>query len=271
MIPKIIHYVWVGTAPKSDLVLKCIESWKKYCPDYTIREWNNEDVAKIKNAYIQEAFECKKWAFVSDYLRLYALVTEGGFYCDSDVEITAPIDVFRKHAFVTGYENWEDSIYHPITAFMGAEKENPIIKDLLAEYDTLHFLTNGVMNQTTNTKRISKYLERKFNLLPPYDGTKTTYLNKTSIIYPSFYFCTPEGTKENYSIHHFNASWVEAIPEGPYSKKVLFKLGRFKLVKFKKKIKETKEKFPLMAKERILFSTKTSKKKTICLIKKDKK
>lgn len=268
MIPKIIHYVWVGTAPKSDLVLKCLESWKKYCPDYTIREWNNEDVNKIKNAYMQEAFKCKKWAFVSDYLRLYALATEGGFYCDSDLEITNSIDKFRKHSFVTGYENWEGSVFHPVTAFMGAEKGDPVTKNLLAEYDNLHFLTNGVMDQTTNTKRISKYFEKKYNLLPPYDGTKTTYLDENSIIYPSSYFCTPEDGKENYSIHHFNASWVEPVA---YSKKVLFKLGRFKLIKFKKKIKETKEKFPLMEKERILFSIKISKKKTICLVKKDKK
>ena len=269
MIPKIIHYVWVGTAPKSDLVLKCIESWKKYCPDYTIREWNDEDVAKIKNAYMQEAFACKKWAFVSDYLRLYALATEGGFYCDSDLEITAPIDKFRKHHFVTGYENWEERLFHPITAFMGAEKANPIVKDLLAKYDDLHFLTDGVMDQTTNTKRISDYFAKNFNLLPPYDETKATYLDKNSVVYPWFYFCTPKEDEPNYSIHHFNGSWVD--PVEPYSRRVLLKLGRFKLVKFKKKIKETKEKFPLMEKERILFSVKTSKKKTVCLIKKDKK
>ena len=85
MIPKIIHYVWVGSAPKSDLILKCIESWKKYCPDYKIREWNNDDVSRIDNAYVKEAFNCKKWAFVSDYLRLYALKTQGGFYFDSDL------------------------------------------------------------------------------------------------------------------------------------------------------------------------------------------
>ena len=266
MIPKIIHYVWVGTAPKSDLVLKCIASWKKYCPDYIIREWNNADVSKIENAYVQEAFECKKWAFVSDYLRLYALETEGGFYCDSDLEITAPIDKFREHSFVTGYENWENRTYSPITAFMGAEKGNTIVHNLLKEYDNLHFVVDGKMNQMTNTVRISKYFENKFALCPPYDGHQITKLDEKTFIYPCYYFCTPEQDKENYSIHHFNGSWID-----PYSRKQLFKVGRFKLVKFKQRLKETKEEFPLTEKERILFSFKVSKKKTICLIKKEKK
>ena len=268
MIPKIIHYVWIGTAPKSDLVLRCIESWKRYCPDYQIREWNNEDVSKIQNAYVQEAFECKKWAFVSDYLRLYALATEGGFYCDSDLEITAPINQFRKHSFVTGYENWKDVLFSPITAFMGAEKDSAIIHDLLQEYDHLHFIVDGKMDQTTNTVRISRYFERKFALYPPCDGQRITQLNETSFIYPSYYFCTPQQGLENYSIHHFNGSW-RVIKH--YSRKQLFKMGRFKVIKFKQKVKKTTEKFPLMEKERILASIKLSKKKTICLIKKEKK
>ena len=268
MIPKIIHYVWVGPSPKSDLVLKCIESWKKYCPNYEIREWNNDDVAKIQNAYVQEAFECKKWAFVSDYLRLYALATEGGFYCDSDLEITAPIDKFREHSFVTGYENWENTLYSPVTAFMGAEKENPVILNLLKEYDHLHFIINGKMNQTTNTVRISKYFEKNFNLYSPYDGHQTTQLNKKTFIYPCYYFCTPEKDKENYAIHHFNGSWLDPVP---YSRKQLFKIGHFKLVKFKQKVKNTIEKFPIQKKERVVASIKISKKKTLCLIKKERK
>ena len=121
MIPKIIHYVWVGNNPKPDLVLKCIESWKKYCPDYKIKEWNNNDISNINNIYVKEAFECKKWAFVSDYLRLYALKNIGGFYFDSDLEITQPIDKFRDKAFISGYENWHGE-YSPITAFMGGRK-----------------------------------------------------------------------------------------------------------------------------------------------------
>ena len=79
MIPKIIHYVWVGGKSKSELILKCIDSWKKYCPDYEMKEWNDEAIASIDNRYMREALEAKKYAFASDYIRLYALKNEGAF------------------------------------------------------------------------------------------------------------------------------------------------------------------------------------------------
>ena len=96
MIPKIIHYVWVGNNEKPEIVLKCIESWKKYCPDFEIIEWNNDSLKEIDNKYVSQAFECKKWAFVSDYLRLYALKNFGGFYFDTDLEITNRLDNFKS-------------------------------------------------------------------------------------------------------------------------------------------------------------------------------
>ena len=270
MIPKIIHYVWVGNNPKSDLILKCIESWKKYCPDYKIKEWNNDDVAQINNSYVKEAFQCKKWAFVSDYLRLYALKTQGGFYFDSDLEITQPIDDFRYEKFVSGYENYNGT-YSPITAFMAAEKNNKIISDLFSEYDNLHFIINGKMDQTTNTKRISEYLRKNFNLKTPYDGTQTTKLCDKHIIYPSYYFCTPEKYKENYSIHHFNGSWLDPSEKKAYSRKLYFKIGDLKLIRFKKKINVSDDNIPLDDNEKILFSFNISKRKKICLIRKVKK
>ena len=101
MIPKIIHFVWVGDQPKSDLVLKCIATWKKYLPDYEIVEWGNDAFTKIENIYAQQAYENKKWAFVSDYLRLHALKYFGGFYFDTDLEITSDISEFRALDFVS--------------------------------------------------------------------------------------------------------------------------------------------------------------------------
>ena len=133
MIPKKIHYVWVGNQPKSKLVKACIKSWKKYCSDYEIIEWNNDALMNIDNQYVREAFEEKKWAFVSDYLRLYALKTQGGFYCDADLEITNLLDEFLNLDFVTGYENYKGNIA-PITALMGASKDNKIITDLLIKH-----------------------------------------------------------------------------------------------------------------------------------------
>ena len=254
MIPKIIHYVWVGNAPKSDLILKCIESWKKYCPDYEIKEWGNDDVAKINNAYVQEAFKCKKWAFVSDYLRLYALEKFGGFYFDSDLEATQNIDKFRKHKFVTGYEFYANQ-YFPFTAFMGAEKGSIIISDLLAQYDNLHFMNaDGTYNQMTNTVRVSKYFGDKYNVLPPYDGTQTTKLNNDGIIYPSHFFCTPVFNKPNYTIHLFNGSWLDG-----WDRKIKLQIGKFKIIRFKH-IRHTKT-IPVYDSEKILFKIYVSFKK----------
>ena len=209
MIPKIIHYVWVGNSPKTELVLKCIESWKKFCPDYEIIEWNNDSLKEINNLYVNQALEAKKWAFVSDYLRLYALKKFGGFYFDTDLEITQNIDEFLNNEFVSGYENWR-GYYSPITALMGAKKDNKIISDLLGEYDNLRFVDEfGAMDLTPNTQRITNYFEKKYNLKPPYNSDEKVELGNDGVIYPSNYFCTPQKDKINYSIHHFNGSWKE--------------------------------------------------------------
>ncbi|WGL97334.1 glycosyltransferase [Arsenophonus sp. aPb] len=205
MIPKKIHYVWVGNQQKSDLILKCIDSWKKYLPDYEIIEWNNEKFEEIKNIYSVQAYENKKWAFISDYIRLYALYHEGGVYLDSDVEITNNIDQFLHLDFFSGYENYEGN-YQPITAVMGAKKGNSIIADLLSYYYDNEFETSNGLDLETNTVRISRYFSEKFGIQAPYDGSLTTKLNERSIIYPSYYFCTPEHGLKNFSIHLFNGS-----------------------------------------------------------------
>lgn len=259
-IPRIIHFVWVGTQTKPDLVLKCIETWKKFCPDYQIMEWGNESLKDIKNLYVSQAYENKKWAFVSDYLRLYALEKYGGFYCDSDLEITNPLEEFRRLRFVTGYEKY-NNVYSPITALMGAEPHNQIIHDLLEEYAQIPFIQNGLMDQTTNVTRISKYFEKKFGLKKPYDGSMLTRLDENSMIYPSYYFCTPEDGKKNFSIHHFSGSWLDA-----YSRKNLCTFGKFKIARFKKRRKSAGNIIPLMANETKLLSFSLGIRKKICLI-----
>ena len=209
MIPKILHYVWVGGNEKTPLVLKCIESWKKYCPDYEIIEWNDESLAEFDNQYVKEAMKMKKYAFASDFIRLYALKKYGGVYLDSDVEITANIDEFLKLDFFSGFENYENNIL-PMTALMGAKKDNEIISDLLKDYDNRSFiLPNGKKDMTPNTITISNYFADKFKINTNYDGTKVLELTPNSIIYPYWYFCTPKDGEINYSIHHFNGSWLK--------------------------------------------------------------
>lgn len=262
MIPKVIHYVWVGDAPKSDLVQKCIESWKKYCPDYVIKEWNNSSLAKINNLYVQQAFDSKKWAFVSDFLRLYALYYEGGFYCDTDLEITHSIDEFCNEKFVTGYQLWENS-YDPITAFMGAEKNNKLIYELLSDYNDIPFIKNGEIDQTTNVTRILDHFAKKYDFRAPYDGTKKKELELEHSIYPFYYFCTPEVGKKNYSIHHFNGSWVD-----PFHEKKYFSLGNFKFVRIKRRdYLQSTEVFPEFRGFSLIFKLKINKNKWLCLLK----
>lgn len=207
-IPKIIHYCWFGNKKKPELVEKCIKSWQKYCPDYEIREWNNTDLIDCNNQYVQEAYKSKKYAFVSDYFRLYALYNYGGIYFDSDNEIFKSFDRFLDLDFFSGYENW-NGIISSFTAVVGAKKDNHIIKDLLDEYNDLHFIKpDGTLDLYPNTKRVTTYFQKKYSFVPPYDSTYTKYLEDKSIIFPANVFCNYEEGK-SYAVHHFNASWCE--------------------------------------------------------------
>mgnify|MGYP000026807886 CR=1 FL=1 len=259
-IPKIIHYVWVGDKDKPEFVLECIKSWKKYLPDYDIIEWNNESLKKIKNNYVTEAFNNKKWAFVSDYLRLYALYHYGGIYLDSDCEITNNIDQFLNLDFFSCYEYYgEKGKQYPISALMGAKKNNTIIKNLLDEYKDIHFETENGLDLTTNTERISRFFKNSFNLNEPYNGLEKTYLNDTSIIFPYTYFCKKCDNIENFAIHHFNGSWKPA-----YERKDKISIGNFILSRFKK-IKDGE--YSINQREKIIFIVKISARKYYALIK----
>ena len=253
MIPKIIHFVWVGTQPKPQLVLDCIASWKKFCPDYEIKEWNNDSLSEIDNRYVRQAFKNKKWAFVSDYLRLYALEKMGGFYFDSDLEITQNIDKFRDNKFITGHEMLNNAVF-PFTAFMGSEPHGHIVKTLLSEYDDIDFeKPDGTFDQMTNTIRVSNLFGEQYGVLPPYDGTRQIKLGNDGIIEPWWFFCTPCENHENYSIHHFNGSWVDG-----FERKTKIKIWRFEIVRFRRVFKTNT--IPLKKYEHIIFRIKTAKK-----------
>lgn len=246
MIPKIIHYVWVGEKEKPEIVLKCIDSWKKYCPDYEYIEWNNNAVNKIDNLYMKQAFDNKKWAFVSDYLRLYALYQYGGLYFDTDLELTNKLDSFLDLNFFSGYEKYNNNVL-PITALMAASRKNKIIKDLLEEYNDIPFIKDDKMDLTTNTSRISLYFKNKFNLKKPYNPNEKVILCEKSVIFPGYFFNYKEDNKENYSIHHYNGSWLEG-----YSRKIIFKFKNYKLVRFHKRKNVKNTLLPLLHNEKII-------------------
>lgn len=208
MIPKIIHYCWFGKGQMPDLALKCIESWKKIMPDYELRLWDENTFDINSNIYVKEAYENRKYAFVTDYVRLYALYHEGGIYMDTDVEVTKDLTPFlHLHAF----SGFESNGYVP-TGMMASEKGGIWVKELLSDYDDKHFVKeDNTFDLTPNTVLISDYMQKKGlimnNSYQDFEGLTT--------MYPSDYFCPLSQntgeinmTENTYCIHHFAGSWM---------------------------------------------------------------
>ncbi|CEH34846.1 glycosyltransferase family 32 protein [Romboutsia lituseburensis] len=208
MIPKKIHYCWFGNKDKPTLVLDCINSWNQYLSDYTIIEWNESNFDINSNIYVRQAYESKKYAFVSDYVRLYALYKEGGIYFDTDVEVVKNMDKFLNLDGFTGFEstNWA------VTATMGSVPQSKIIKLLLDYYTNKQFIVNNRYDLTTNTKIITNIFKKYYDI--SLDGEKQNLLGTNFIIYPVEYFCPIDYsskkatiTENTHTIHHFNKSW----------------------------------------------------------------
>ena len=144
MIPKVIHYCWFGRGEKPALALKCIESWKKHLPDYEIKEWNEDNFDVNIIPYTKEAYQAKKYAFVSDYARIWILHKYGGIYFDTDVEVIKPMDDILQNGAFMGCEidggNNQIAI-NPGLAIV-ASPNNPIYDDILNVYSNLNFYKN---------------------------------------------------------------------------------------------------------------------------------
>lgn len=233
MIPKIIHYCWFGCGPMPELALMCIESWHRYMPDYEYKLWNEDNFDINCNRYVKEAYEAKKFAFVTDYVRLYALYTEGGIYMDTDVEVLKPYDDLLSLPGFTGYEG--SKYLPPVTGTMASEAGHEWVKEQLDVYDEAHFINaDGTMDLTTNTFRIAEIMKRGGFVQ---DGKKQVY--KGMHIFPVDYFCPRQTTGEilitenTYCDHHFVGSWSEKNSNnwllrvfGPKCSVVLIKLKR---------------------------------------------
>ena len=208
MIPKIIHYCWFGDKAPGEVEQKCIGSWSKFLPEYQIKCYGNECLDDFNNKYFRQAVEAKKWAFVSDYVRLVALWNEGGIYLDTDEEIVKPLDEFLEHDFFIGSQRCGSS-KEIGTALIGAAPHHEIIGHLLDVYDKLKFIkSDGSYDQTPNTIIFS-------NVLKDFYGVKNTYVKKNRVkitkncwLYPYAYFSTDN--KRAYAIHHFSGSWRPA-------------------------------------------------------------
>lgn len=201
MIPKKIHYIWFGKGEKNERVKHCIESWKKYLPDYEIIEWNEDNFDINYNDFTKSAYENKKWAFVSDVARLWVLYNEGGIYMDTDVEVYKPLDEFLNNEGFTGFED----VHYPVTATLGAVKGNPVIKMMLDYYNCIDFKLyenwqDYIKYQETNTCIMSNI----FSLLGIDRDRNETQSIKHFTIYPQSYFFTKD---EGWTWHSFNGSW----------------------------------------------------------------
>lgn len=196
---------------------KCIASWKRYCPDYKIIEWNETNFDINFNNYVREAYEAKKWAFVSDVVRLYALVNYGGIYMDTDVEVLKPLDDLSEYEAVSGFET-KDRIS---TGLMACCKAHPMFKEFLDTYSSTHFIKmNGGFNLTTNVTRITNIC-LKYGLQL---NNRKQIVNGLTL-FPTEYFCPKDFrtrvlslTPNTYTIHHFDGTWL------PFSSKIKVKL-----------------------------------------------
>ena len=206
-IPKIIHYCWFGRKPKPKLAEKCIRSWKKYCPDYEIVEWN-EDNFDVSSApvYVQQAYEAGRWAFVTDYVRLLGMLKMGGVYMDTDVEVVKSLDPYLRHRAFAGFEA-DDRIQ---TGLMACEAGFPLFEEFLHHYDDASFLNpDGSANVTTNVTVLTN-LCRKYGLVP--NGKHQTV--EGLALYPKDVFCPVDfdteklhRTRNTVTIHWFASSW----------------------------------------------------------------
>ncbi len=222
MIPKIIHYCWFGGNPLPQDAQQFIKSWKKHLPDYKIIEWNEENFDINCNQYCKEAYEAKKYAFVSDLARLHALCNYGGIYFDTDVEVLKSLDDLLIHKAFGGFEN----INSIGTAVIGCEKGFNLFEEFLDVYKDKKFLNDdGTYDNTANVVYLTQICEK--------NGFKANNQKQNVngfMIYPKEYFSPKDydvdkiiTTPNSYTIHHFAYSWFSKEEAKRHKKAVFFR------------------------------------------------
>jgi hypothetical protein len=228
MIPKTIHYCWFGNNPKSDEILRCIESWKEHCPDYEIKEWNELTFPLELYPFASRMYDEKKWAFVSDYARLSILHEHGGFYLDTDMLLLRSLDGCREALCSVGEES--PSVLN--AAYLGCEAHNSFVKACLEYYDT----------NPQAVETIPRVMTRIYNALPQEERSKIT-VYPAKVFYP-FTIETIKGYKgqdlgpDVIGVHLWNYSWghplnkfFKKIGVHAFGKKIVEALGIKNLLK----------------------------------------
>ena len=204
-IPKTIHYIWFGNQPMPKISKQCIESWKKYCPDYEIKLWTEENFDVNQIPYCKQAYQRKKYAFVSDYARLYILYHYGGIYLDIDVEMRKGLDDLLGNSCFMGFETRGKVAPGLI---LGSHQENKCVKQLMEQYEKLPAFPkkkHNICDMTTH------FLKEKMGLKPI---DEIQYLEDVTV-YPQEYFCASDWitrksniTENTYCFHHYAGSWM---------------------------------------------------------------
>lgn len=208
MIPKIIHYVWVGNNPKPKDIKKCMKTWKKHLKDYKIIEWNESNFDISSHPFVKKAYEAKKWAYVSDYIRMYAIYNYGGIYLDTDVLVLENFDKFLDNKVFVGFEREN----YPFTAVFGAEKKNKFIKKLLDYYDNLDAYNFDFENN--NTISVSNILINEYGCSKE---NKEQLLKDGIKVYKDDVLCNP--SKNSTAVHIFTGTWLEGVK--PLKRKIV--------------------------------------------------
>ncbi|MEL0529234.1 glycosyltransferase [Lactobacillus jensenii] len=211
MIPKVIHYVWVGGNPKPEKIKTCMKTWKKHLSDYEIVEWNESNFDIHENKYVEQAYKQKKWAFVSDYIRAKAIYEHGGIYLDTDVLVLDNLEDLLSNKCFVGFENKDN----PFTAVFGAEKGHPLIKDMLDYYNERDFEFDKQDQMAgVNTVSVSDILKEKYGAIP---NNQEQVLKDDIHVYPDGILCNP--SKDSKTIHVFTGTWMEGVK--PLKRKVV--------------------------------------------------
>ena len=209
MIPKIIHYCWFGGNPLPTDVKRCIESWKKMCPDYEIKRWDESNFDVNAHPFTKAAYEAKAWAFVSDYARLKVVCDNGGIYLDTDVELLKNLDSLREYQCYIGVQQ----AGHLCTTGLGfgATKSNSVVQQMLGKYDQIIF------SEERKTEFACPYLNNEVleAIGYVYNADSPINLNGTLVLPPKYLDPIAPGEEmkilrceDTISIHHYSASWM---------------------------------------------------------------
>jgi mannosyltransferase OCH1-like enzyme len=207
-IPKKIHYCWFGGNPLPELAQKCMASWKDKCPDYELRLWNEENFNVNTVKFTAQVARAKKWGFIVDYIRAYAIYHHGGIYMDIDVELLKPFDdTMLQNSCFSGFEL--SNYINPGNIFAG-EKGSFIAKKVMEFYEANNFIKmNGKLNLTPSPKIFT-------DILLKYGLKQNDSYQELGVFtaYPAEYFCAKNWhtgkvriTEHTYAIHHYYGSW----------------------------------------------------------------